>query len=84
VTRVNGVVQTPTGGAANPALQPCSAAWVNLASYVYAGGAMYVAPAHSSVNVPLAISLTNQPVNQDNCKGATFSVTLTGEGSQVQ
>jgi len=83
VTKITAAVQTPTGGLQNTSLPACNAAWVSVGSYNYLTGAQLVAPAHGSVNVPLPILLTNQPLNQDNCKGANFTVGLAGEGSQV-
>lgn len=84
ITRVNATVGDPVGGLSQTALPACVKTWVSVGNYVYVSGVKSIAPANGSVVVSIPISLINlSTINQDNCKGATFPISLGGEGQQA-
>lgn len=84
VTKISVTVGNPTGGLGRPSLPACVKGWVSSVNYLYVSGTKTIAPANGAVVVSLPISLVNlSATNQDNCKGATFPISLTGEGQQA-
>jgi len=54
---------------------------VNVGNYLYTSGAPIMIGAESSTQIELPIKLLDLPaVNQDACKGATFTLSLSGQG----
>ncbi len=71
-------VDVEVGGSSNA---QCLADWVNVGNYLYTSGAPIMIGAESSTQIELPIKLLDLPaVNQDACKGATFTLSLSGQG----
>jgi hypothetical protein len=85
VAQITTTVGSPTNADSAAGKPACSASWVVAPGYKYSGtGTQYVSPARSFVDVPLSITMTDlRTVNQDNCKGAQFPITLTATADQV-
>lgn len=84
VTKISAAIGDPTGGLGRSSLPACVKTWVSVLNYVYLSGPKAVAPSNGTVVVSLPISLLNlSNTNQDNCKGATFPISLNGEGQQA-
>lgn len=84
ITSIKSTVGKPSGGPLDPKKPACDANWVAPPGYDYhSGDSKLVVPANSFLPVTLSISLQDLPINQDNCKGATFPVALTATADQV-
>lgn len=86
VTHIDGTATAVTGGGGFPNLIACDFNWVTVAPYDYpdSSGKRYVALARSATDVPVIVTFTDlSGTNQDNCKGATFTVALKGTGQQA-
>jgi hypothetical protein len=71
-------VDVEVGGSSNA---QCLSDWVNVGKYLYTSGAPTMINAQSSAQIELPIKLLDLPsVNQDACKGATFTLSLSGQG----
>jgi len=64
-----------------PDVAGCQANWVSAGNYLYSSGPQQVIPANSSISVELPIELLNlSSTDQSACRGATFPLTLFGQG----
>jgi hypothetical protein len=83
VTSVEASVGAPTGGVRDARLPSCDAAWVTTERFA-SDTSPLVAPANGEVSLRLSVRLDNLPaVDQDNCKTATFPITLAAAGRQA-
>lgn len=64
-----------------PDVAGCQADWVSAGNYLYSSGPQQVIPANSSISVELPIQLLDlSSTDQSACRGATFPLTLFGQG----
>jgi len=63
----------------------CDPTWVTVTPYNYDGvqADAYIAPGRGATDVPVLVTFADKSTNQDSCKGATFTIALTGTGRQA-